>query len=236
SGLSLNWGVWTEIGAAAQKQATTQMALKGIGAITPQAGAQTFAPLFSQRGMSQIGVVPLNWPQLLEQWPTTPFFADFISQRMPQQVPQAEFLQQLQALPKTAWRSRLTHYLRQEIATILGFSSVDDVDLRQGFFDLGMDSLTAVELKNRLQSSFGCSLSTTLIFDYPTGESVVDYLAQTVLGLNSSEVASLPSAIEPPAAPPAQDGLVDQVKTLSETEIADLLQQELVAIEQGRQG
>ena len=232
TGLSLNWGAWTEIGAAAKKQAAAQMALKGVGAITPQAGEQTFMPLLSQQKIPQIGVVPLNWPQFLAQWPTTnSFFADFMTQETLQQGgQQAKFLQQLESVPKTEWRSHLTHHLRQQMATVLGFSSVEDVDLRQGFFDLGMDSLTAVELKNRLQTSLGCSLPTTLVFDYPTGEAVVDYLTQTVLGLDASIDAAPEQGIES-----SEDVLADQVNSLSETEIADLLQQELVAIEQGRQ-
>ncbi|MEM1256295.1 MAG: SDR family NAD(P)-dependent oxidoreductase [Cyanobacteria bacterium P01_H01_bin.21] len=234
AGLSLNWGVWTDVGLAAKKQITTQMAFKGVEAITPQTGEQTFMTLFSQQQISQIGVLPLNWPQFLAQWPTTKsFFADFIVQETAPLAQRAEFLQQLETVPKTEWQSYLAQHLRQQIATVLGFSSVEEVDLRQGFFDLGMDSLTAVELKNRLQASLDCSLPTTLVFDYPTGRAVVDYLAQTVLGLAPAAVESSEQNVDDVEAP--QDALANQVETLSETEIAALLQQELVAIEQEKQ-
>ena len=232
SGLSLNWGAWTDIGAAAQKQAAAQMASRGIGAITPEAGQHTFAPLFAQHGTPQIGVVPVDWPQFLAQWSAPPFFSGFQAQRGTEKVA-AEFLQQLQTVPQTMWRSQLTVHLRQEIATVLGFASAAEVDLRLGFFDVGMDSLTSVELKNRLQASLGCSLPTTLLFDHPTGEAVVDYLAETVLGLApSGSIEAIESA---DAAPTPQERLAEQVESLSEIELADLLQQELVALEHGRQ-
>jgi hypothetical protein len=51
-----------------------------------------------------------------------------------------------------------------------------------GFFTLGMDSLTSIELRNRLQASLGCSLSSTLAFDYPTQQALVNYLANELLG------------------------------------------------------
>ena len=47
-----------------------------------------------------------------------------------------------------------------------------------GFFDLGMDSLTSMELRNKLQSSLKFSLHSTLAFDYSTINKLVDYLGQ----------------------------------------------------------
>ncbi|NEQ16744.1 MAG: type I polyketide synthase, partial [Moorea sp. SIO3E2] len=54
-------------------------------------------------------------------------------------------------------------------------------ELGQRLIDLGLDSLMAVQLRNHLQSSVGCSLRSTLLFDYPTIEAMVDYLSQELL-------------------------------------------------------
>ena len=51
---------------------------------------------------------------------------------------------------------------------------------RQGFFDLGMDSLQANELRNRLQASLDCVLPPTLTFRFPTVAALTDHLAQLV--------------------------------------------------------
>ncbi|MEJ2099386.1 MAG: acyl carrier protein, partial [Desulfobacterales bacterium] len=62
-----------------------------------------------------------------------------------------------------------------------------EIRVDQGFADLGMDSVMAVELTTRLMSSLNCSLPATLLFDYPTVEAVADYLRTRVECLNTEK-------------------------------------------------
>jgi acyl carrier protein len=62
----------------------------------------------------------------------------------------------------------------------------EKIELEQRLFDLGLDSLMAIELRSYLQTSLECNLRSTLLFDYPTPETLVDYLAIKVLGLEES--------------------------------------------------
>ncbi|MFC3966534.1 type I polyketide synthase, partial [Nocardia jiangsuensis] len=88
----------------------------------------------------------------------------------------------------------LSELVRGHAATVLGHSAASGVDADRAFRDLGFDSLTAVELRNRLASSTGVTLPSTLIFDHPTPDAVTRLLLRT-LGTGADG-----PAIESPAA------------------------------------
>ena len=87
----------------------------------------------------------------------------------------------------------LTDYLRDAVAEV---TRVDAAEIREdaGFFDLGMDSLMAVELRRRIEQGVGKEIPVTLVMDHPRLSDVADYLLGDVLGL--SEQASAKSAPE----------------------------------------
>ena len=135
-----------------------------------------------------VGVVSMDWSvwqPRIDQWP---FLADWRTQTADDfSESKSEILQKLEVAIPSERRDLLVKHVCDQVALVLGIRDVQSIGLEAGFSDLGMDSLTSVELRNRLQHSLGCTVSTTLAFDYPTVEDLVDYLAQQVLNLENLE-------------------------------------------------
>lgn len=70
----------------------------------------------------------------------------------------------------------MTAYLQNVVGKLLGFPEEQLPDSQLGFFDMGMDSLLSLELRNLLQTSLGCSVSATVLFEYTNIEALAEYL------------------------------------------------------------
>src|SRR5205807_5679451 len=84
--------------------------------------------------------------------------------------------QRLRRLSPNEQLTLLAHTVRTHSAIVLGFSGPEKVALDRRFQDLGFDSLTGVELRNRLETTIGLKLSPTLVFDYPTPSALTRHL------------------------------------------------------------
>jgi acyl transferase domain-containing protein/acyl carrier protein len=93
-------------------------------------------------------------------------------------APVAKPVDRLSALSGVARERALLELVRTEAAIVLGYPDADLVDVERGFLELGFDSLTAVELRNRLSRESGLRLSATVLFDYPTSVSLAAYLGE----------------------------------------------------------
>jgi acyl transferase domain-containing protein len=82
----------------------------------------------------------------------------------------------LAGLGEAEQRQVLLEAVRSEVAVVLGHAGGDAIDPNQSFTALGSDSLTAVELRNRLSGAAGSMLPSTLIFDHPTPAALTDYI------------------------------------------------------------
>jgi malonyl CoA-acyl carrier protein transacylase len=186
-GLSINWGVWAKVGMAQAVGSgrEAQWLLQGIDPMQPQEALKIFEQLL-QQNIIQLGVVRINWSNFLCRLsgkPQLKFFEAFTKKSKQSPKQKSQLLERLEAAPTSKRRQILAAHIQAEVVEVMGLDPSQPVNLQQGFFALGMDSLMSMELRNRLQTSLECSLPSTLTFKYPTIEALVDYLAVEVFSL-----------------------------------------------------
>ncbi|MGW5122327.1 type I polyketide synthase, partial [Streptomyces noursei] len=96
--------------------------------------------------------------------------------------------QRLAPLDHAQRHDALLALVRSSAALVLGHTDGDAIDAERAFRDLGFDSLTAVELRNRLRTATGLHLSATMVFDHPTLTALADHLQTELFGAVEVEV------------------------------------------------
>ncbi len=209
-GLSISWGPWTGTGMADAvdkrhaKRSSGQWAAQGLDTLAPEKALAVFQQLLGSTD-PQVAVMPMDWKRFFHRHAgnARPAFFDRIPDHEASPDAMREsFYRELKAAPGDQQLDLLSDHLRSMVAGVLGLDSAAAVDTRQGFFQMGMDSLTSMELRNRLQKEFACTLAVTLIFKYPTVESLAEYLHGAVVN---------------PAVGPASDPIAENRQGTRET-------------------
>jgi acyl carrier protein len=104
--------------------------------------------------------------------------------------------QRLTALPQPEQHRLLLDLIRTNIATVLAHPTPDTIETDRPFKELGFDSLTAVELRNRLTTATGLPLPTTLIFDHPTPNTLADHLRIAIVPATATTASRLMAEID----------------------------------------
>ncbi|ABX04516.1 MAG TPA: type I polyketide synthase [Herpetosiphon sp.] len=203
--MSINWGLWAETGIVARLKMNDQLNQSGVIGMTSEQGLEVMAQLF-QRNPIQIAPMLTDWQRWQQAYPQTckvPFFKshfELVNAQIARQtdqvaVPsQSGIVQELLLLEPEQRQTRLEMHLRDVIATVLRLDR-SRIDLDQPLNRLGLDSIMAVELKNRIEVDLGVSLS---IVELLQGASIAQ-LTQRILpsiAEQDAELAALLAEIE----------------------------------------
>ncbi|MBI4995373.1 MAG: SDR family NAD(P)-dependent oxidoreductase [Rhodocyclales bacterium] len=247
-GLSINWGAWTEVGAAVDRGVAERVDAMGLGAVTPAQGLQALERLLGQ-DRAQVAVLPADWRRYFAQAryvdhagkPCVPaFLADLAAgaaglanaatlaaegsrdQKSAAAVRPVDLREQLTAAAPGRRRSLVAAFVRERALRALGVDQSRAIDPRTPLGELGLDSLLAVELRNTLGTALGQSLPATLLFDYPTIDALTDYLLDEVLQLGEPAVSATAVPAGTTERPTSTVGAIEE---LSDDEVDRLLAQ-----------
>ncbi|MFC8913323.1 SDR family NAD(P)-dependent oxidoreductase, partial [Streptomyces cinereoruber] len=219
---ALAWGLWGEGGMGEKLGGSdlARMARSGVVAMTEDEGLALFDAAF---GRPEPLLVPARLdlaavraraaadgvPPLLRGLVRAPL------RRVAAAAPAAGGLAaELAGLDEAGQRRRITELVREQAAAVLGHASAAAVDVTSGFKDLGFDSLSAVELRNRINAATGLRLSATLIFDHPSPQALVAHLRERLTS-SGARGASGGSALVRAARPAAGAGSDDAYEPIA---------------------
>nr|AXL06383.1 beta-ketoacyl synthase [uncultured bacterium] len=207
-GVSLAWGLWEQAdGLTAHLSATDQarMSRGGVLAMTPAEALDIF-DIGLQAEQALLVPIKLDLRTLRSAGEVPHLLRGLV--RASRRVARAAaasggggLVRKLAGLPAEEQETVLLGIVQAEAAAVLGFHAPELTQGTRGFSDLGFDSLTAVELRNRLSAATSVKLPATLVFDYPTPVALARHLreelGETVAGAPATVTAAPVDAGEP---------------------------------------
>jgi NAD(P)-dependent dehydrogenase (short-subunit alcohol dehydrogenase family) len=211
--LSINWGAWPDAGMAAKVE--TQGRRRVLPAIRPMPEQDCLSclTLAAAQNCAQLAIADVDWAK----WENPTRLLSSLVRHAP--VPEAApaqdgILERLSSAPESNRRKVLLEYLRGEALDVLGLGKSHFIDERQPLVRMGLDSLMAVEFRNRLVVSLKRPLTATLLFDYPNLGRLADYLQER-------------EAPRQAAAPETKDSYAETIDSLTDAQAEELLREEL---------
>ncbi|BCO73398.1 type I polyketide synthase [Mycobacterium intracellulare] len=193
--ISLGWGLWDQASAMTGGLGAADLARFGRDGIVAMSSEQALELMDTALIVDEPFMLPAHIDLAalrvkFDSGTLPPMFVDLINAPTRRQVDdslaaaksKSALLQRLEGLPEDEQQAILLDLVRSHIATVLGSSSPEAIHPDRAFQELGFDSLTAVEMRNRLKAATGLALSPTLIFDYPNSAALAGYMHRELVG------------------------------------------------------
>jgi acyl carrier protein len=194
-GVSLAWGLWEADSAMTAEMDEADRARLNRGGVRPLASADALALLDASTAADRAVTVPAALDPASLRGPggeVPPLLRGLVrgGRRTAASAPTGDggsaLLRRLEPLSEPDRESAVVDVVRGEAAAVLGYASPSAIAPGAAFSDLGFDSLTALELRNRLGAVTGIRLAATLVFDQPTPQALARHLLAELPGLDGA--------------------------------------------------
>uniref|UniRef100_UPI00082BE560 type I polyketide synthase n=1 Tax=Streptomyces hygroscopicus TaxID=1912 RepID=UPI00082BE560 len=195
---SIAWGPWAEGGMAADEALERRMRRDGVPPMAPESALAALRQALDLDDTA-VTVADIDWDRFLAEFTAVRPSALFGELPAGRPAPAAEgaprpattagsgtLAERLSGLTGTERTQALLELVRAQVASVLGHDGAEAVEAGRAFKELGFDSLTAVELRNRLNAATGLRLPATLIYDYPNATALADHLRAELLGADAA--------------------------------------------------
>ncbi|MEU7488464.1 SDR family NAD(P)-dependent oxidoreductase [Streptomyces sp. NPDC042319] len=210
---SISWGLWAG-GGMAEGTGEVSLNRRGIRALEPRTGIQALQRALDEGAVCRT-VADVDWAEFAARTAALrpgPLFDELpearraleqdgsVRAKTARDGSGASLAQRIEGLPAGEQRRILVELVRTEAAAVLRHGSADAIAPGSSFKAAGFDSLTALELRNRLNAATGATLPATVVFDHPTPATLAGFLQHDALGLSSDQ--STPDEATAPARTP----------------------------------
>jgi NADPH:quinone reductase-like Zn-dependent oxidoreductase/aryl carrier-like protein len=222
--LTINWGPWAEVGLAARPDRSQRLVRQGMVPFTPQQGVQVLERLL-QLEAPQVMTVSVDWSRLLNSFPSgrQPALLSQLAEEATKFATQSHTKRDRDGLTREALlavapdqrQAMLESYLQEQVAKVLGLAPAR-LDRQRPLITLGLDSLMAVELKNRLEVNLSVVLPVATLLQGPSvTELAAELLKQVTDASDAAELEKIGHKLE-------------ELETLSEEQAAAMLEERKV--------
>ncbi len=234
--IAINWGPWSGVGMAAGRGTTNSSLISHVQdeQISPSQGLRLLEKVLL-RNPTQVVILPAAWRNTISRVPSSlipRMLRELVGERranvLPVQTPAAaEFVTRVKRAPLKKRPGMIANYLQGQVADLLRLDPATPPRLDQGVFDLGMDSLMAIDLRTRLETDLGLSLPATLVFEHSSIQALATFLTGELNSLDS-DLATETNVIE---ASEEEAAALRKVELLSEQDLESALLDKLLQLE-----
>lgn len=188
--VTINWGLWADIGAGARQ---SSRGFQSLLPIDPKVGLQALGAILasSKQIGPQVCVIDANWRDVAIGQ-SARLFAELTPEATPSVSDEKSRLNKdamsgpfdlpalIAATPRNRQRTVLEGAVRDFARKVLGLAPEDSIDINEPLQQRGLDSLMAVELRNLLNTASGLQLPATVTFEYPSIAALAEYIGEKI--------------------------------------------------------